>query len=94
MYSSIMNLDCDYLFNAMMTLFSSLMAFGAGRRVCPGETLARNRLFLFTATLLQKFTFLPPEDSTPLPTNPRDYHLSLALEPKPYKIKAIPRELI
>jgi len=36
-------------------------AFGAGKRVCPGETLARQEFFLFTAALLQNFTILVPE---------------------------------
>ncbi|CAH1779749.1 unnamed protein product, partial [Owenia fusiformis] len=32
-----------------------LMPFGAGRRVCVGEQLARARLFLFFTAMLQKF---------------------------------------
>ncbi|CAH1773462.1 unnamed protein product [Owenia fusiformis] len=36
-----------------------LLPFGAGRRVCLGEQLARIRMFLFITTFLQKYTFLP-----------------------------------
>ncbi|XP_057340214.1 methyl farnesoate epoxidase-like [Microplitis mediator] len=46
-----------------------IIPFGAGRRKCIGETLARNSHFLFIAYLLQKFKFeLAPGQSRPLMT--------------------------
>lgn len=33
------------------------LPFGAGKRLCAGETFARNTLFLFTAALFQHFDF-------------------------------------
>uniref|UniRef100_A0A8C5MS91 Cytochrome P450 n=1 Tax=Leptobrachium leishanense TaxID=445787 RepID=A0A8C5MS91_9ANUR len=39
----------------------AFMPFGAGRRLCVGETLAKMELFIFFTSLLQRFTFcLPP----------------------------------
>jgi len=43
-----------------MQRHESLMPFGAGRRICMGEHLARDTLFLFTSTMFQKFTAIVP----------------------------------
>lgn len=37
------------------------LPFGAGKRLCAGETFARNVLFLFVTALLQNFTLSVPE---------------------------------
>lgn len=67
------------------------LPFGAGRRVCLGETLAKNRLFLFAAALVQNFYF-EAEDKENLPEiDPRTYKMGLVLHPKPFKLRAIPR---
>ncbi|KAK0150357.1 Cytochrome P450 2K1 [Merluccius polli] len=42
----------------------AFMAFSAGRRACPGESLARMEIFLFFASLLQRFRFSPPPGVT------------------------------
>ena len=61
----------------------ALIPFSAGKRQCPGESLAKAELFLFFVGLIQKFHFgaIDGEEEveivaqlgisrTPLPTNP------------------------
>ena len=59
--------------------------FGAGRRVCAGESLAKVELFLFSSWLLQNFTFLPAEG------HPPKSKASIIQFPQRYKIRAIKR---
>ncbi|KAI8484952.1 hypothetical protein Bbelb_373590 [Branchiostoma belcheri] len=65
----------------------SFMPFSGGRRVCLGEQQARMELFLFFSTLLQSFTFRPPEDAPP-PTTEGVF--GLTMKPHPFKLCAIP----
>ncbi len=63
-----------------------LLPFSAGRRQCPGEVFARNRLFILTCLMLQKFKFVPAEDH-PLPNDdPRNCTADLMLQMKEYKL--------
>ncbi|NXU58126.1 CP2J2 protein, partial [Turnix velox] len=65
----------------------SFMPFSIGKRSCLGELLARSELFLFFTSLLQKFTFQPPPDTTLT----HDFKLGITIAPAPYKICAVPR---
>ncbi|KFW93666.1 Cytochrome P450 2D17, partial [Phalacrocorax carbo] len=66
----------------------AFLPFSAGRRACLGEQLARMELFIFFTTLLQKFTFVLPEDQ---PKPREDGHFALTNSPHPYQVRAIPR---
>ncbi|XP_054857069.1 cytochrome P450 2K6-like [Eublepharis macularius] len=68
----------------------AFIPFGAGRRICAGETLARMELFLFFVSLLQRFTFQPAPG-----TSQEDLNFTPAVgftaPPTPYYICALPR---
>ncbi|NXE72513.1 CP2J2 protein, partial [Cochlearius cochlearius] len=65
----------------------SFVAFSIGKRACLGELLARAELFLFFTSLLQKFTFQAPPDTT----LSLQFKLGITIAPQPYKICAVPR---
>ncbi|CAH1788523.1 unnamed protein product [Owenia fusiformis] len=70
-----------------------LMPFSAGRRVCFGEQLARARLFLLFTSWVQRFTFLPEDDTSGPPSyHPSNYILGIALRAEDYKLRAVPRK--
>ncbi|ELU02917.1 hypothetical protein CAPTEDRAFT_100001 [Capitella teleta] len=68
-----------------------LMPFGAGPRVCLGEALAKSRLFLVIASLMQKFDILPGAVSAPC--DPRLLEHGLVLSSAPFQIIANERLL-
>ncbi|KAM4716440.1 uncharacterized protein FYW61_016770 [Anableps anableps] len=69
----------------------AFLPFSAGRRVCPGENLARMELFIFFTSLLQHFRFTPPpgtlEDQLDLSPV-----VGFTLSPKPQKLCAFLRK--
>ncbi|NXW56369.1 CP2DE protein, partial [Eurystomus gularis] len=66
----------------------AFLPFSAGRRACLGEQLARMELFIFFTTLMQKFTFVLPEDQ---PRPQEDGYFALTNSPRPYLLRAVPR---
>ena len=63
-----------------------LLPFGAGRRQCAGEVFARNRLFILTAMMLQKFKFIPAQGHPKPNHDPRQCTADILLLMKPYKL--------
>ena len=69
-----------------------LLAFGASRRVCVGENLAKNRLFLMVTSLLQHFEFLPADPDQLPKHDPREYDTGFLIKPQQYFVKLVPRQ--
>nr|QLC36641.1 cytochrome P450 17A2 [Kryptolebias hermaphroditus] len=67
---------------------SCFLPFGAGPRVCVGESLARLELFLFLSSLLQRMSFKLPDGVSPPNLQGR---LGVVLQPLPYKVMVTPR---
>ena len=64
--------------------------FGAGPRVCFGEVLAKSRMFLITAALMQKFDIKGCGDL--VSCDPREYQYKFLLYPPEYKARFIARK--
>ncbi|XP_077345174.1 cytochrome P450 2K4-like [Lithobates pipiens] len=67
---------------------AAFMPFSAGRRSCPGETLAKMELFLFFTSLMQKFTFHAAPGVTNFYVKPA---VGLTIAPLSPKICCVPR---
>ncbi|XP_023565932.1 cytochrome P450 2J2 [Octodon degus] len=76
-----------FLENGQFKKRESFLPFSLGKRVCPGEQLARSELFIFFTFLLQKFTFKAPANQK-LSLKIR---MGITLSPESYCICAIPR---
>ncbi|XP_067664725.1 cytochrome P450 1A1-like [Haliotis asinina] len=53
--------------------------FGIGKRQCPGESFAKSRLFMYVATLVQNFKFLPLEGERGASADPRTWRPGVIL---------------
>nr|XP_031539977.1 cytochrome P450 2J2-like [Vicugna pacos] len=77
-----------FLENGQFKKREDFLPFSAGKRVCLGEQLARSELFIFFTSLVQKFTFRPPDDEK----LSLKFKTGLTISPVPYRICAAPRE--
>lgn len=71
----------------------SWILFGLGRRHCIGESLARSRLCLYVATMLQRWDILPSKDKC-RSCDPRDgdFEVKIVTTPKPFFCKVVERK--
>ncbi|KAK3593820.1 hypothetical protein CHS0354_014366 [Potamilus streckersoni] len=72
-------------------LRQSLILFGVGRRSCVGETMARSRMFLYLATLIQHFDLGLPKDHDIVSHDPHGYSDTVILQPPQYFVTAVPQ---
>ena len=61
-----------------------LVPFGIGRRVCMGESLAKDTLFIFVTTLIKNLKFVNPENH-PKP-DPESYTDGFTIIPHPFYV--------
>lgn len=70
--------------NGQVKIPDEFIPFSIGRRACLGESLARMELFLYTATLLQKYKlFSAVEGQMPILKG----HLGMTFSPIPFKLR-------
>ncbi len=65
-----------------------VIIFSAGKRKCPAELYAKNKLFILLTLMLQKFKFLPAEGHPRPKHDPREYDAHVNNIIKPYKLSA------
>ena len=61
----------------------ALMPFSVGKRVCLGETLARDTMFLFTTSLFQRFDIKLADDSLDVTYSPKP---GIVLSPQDFNV--------
>ena len=60
--------------------------FGIGKRICMGESLARNELFIFFVRLIQRVNFQPTQNK---PSVKNYYPSGITRIPKPFEVKVV-----
>ncbi|KAJ1063835.1 hypothetical protein K5549_009147 [Capra hircus] len=76
-----------FLENGQFKKREAFLPFSIGKRMCLGEQLARTELFIFFTSLLQKFTFRPPDNEELSLT----FRMGLTLSPVSHRLCAVPR---
>lgn len=70
--------------NGQCTKYKFFQPFGVGKRVCAGEAVARNTIFLFLATFFDKYSVSLPKGD-PLPST--EALTGFTTAPKPFRVQ-------
>ena len=73
--------------NGSLKKIEQFAPFSIGRRICMGESLAKNSLFLFFVRMLQRISF---RQTLKIP-NADDSYVGVTRSPKPFEVKVILR---
>ena len=73
--------------NGSLKKIEQFAPFSIGRRICMGESLAKNSLFLFFVRMLQRISF---QQTLKIP-NPDESYVGVTRSPKPFEVKVILR---
>uniref|UniRef100_A0A8C0RAC4 Cytochrome P450 2J2 n=1 Tax=Canis lupus familiaris TaxID=9615 RepID=A0A8C0RAC4_CANLF len=76
-----------FLENGQFKKREAFLPFSIGKRVCIGEQLARSELFIFFTSLVQRFTFRPPDNEK----LSLEFRTGLTISPVSHRLRAIPR---
>ncbi|KAM7099620.1 cytochrome P450 2J2 [Molossus nigricans] len=76
-----------FLENGQFKKREAFLPFSIGKRVCLGEQLAKSELFIFFTSLLQKFTFKPPDNEE----LSLEFRMGITISPVQHRICAVPR---
>ncbi|KAK2574915.1 hypothetical protein KPH14_002606 [Odynerus spinipes] len=80
-----------FLKNGIYQPDENVLAFGKGKRRCPGEALARSALFLIFIGIMQKYTLLPVPNQGPTIVEAIP---GLTLSPKEYEVYRVGNNLL
>ena len=67
------------------------MPFGAGTRVCVGESLAKGRIFLAVVSIVRRFDVQPPLKGKLVSCDPRHYSFGGLLIPPAFTVRLVNR---
>ena len=73
--------------NGKLIRIEQFAPFSIGKRICMGESLAKNSIFIFFVRMLQRISF---QETTNRP-NPDDIIMGVTRSPKPFEVKVVMR---
>eukprot|EP00093_Oithona_nana_P013662 13662.XXX_526995_528524_1 [CDS] Oithona nana genome sequencing. len=73
-----------FIQNGQLVKKEMFVPFGIGKRICMGESLAKNELFIFFVRILQRLEISVSKDAKP---DPKEYTSGITRIPKPFYVQ-------